>query len=117
MRATIFNWAVFVIHSLLFVGMIGMSYLIVAPIFGVQPDMPRIVKASLFGLLAFFVLSLNIISLWKKDLKLTIVLIVSTWSWIMLWCVFVSGYDMIYVLIPYSVCALFLVYLLRRSRV
>ena len=94
-----------------------MSYFIVAPIFGVQPDMPRIIKGAFFGLLALIVLSLNIISFWKKDLKFTIALILSTWSWIMLWCVLVSGYDMIYVFIPYSVCALFFFYRLRQTRV
>ncbi len=107
---------VFGLHVLFFVGMVLVSYTLRAPIFGVSPASEAVAASFYFTLHAILVMGLGILRLRKNTPKTTAFLLGTTLLWIVLWCVFISPYDMIYALVGYLVLAAFLDFVSGRPR-
>ena len=99
---------VFGLHVLLVVGMVLVSYMLRAPIFGVSPASEAVAASFYFTLHAMLVMGLSVLRLRKNTAKTTAFLLATTLLWIVLWCVFISPYDMIYALVGYLALVAFL---------
>ena len=93
-RYLIFDVIILILHLLIFIGMLILSSLLIAPIFGVAPDSEDLLLASFFGVFAFLILFLNISMIRERNNKRAFLLAGASLLWMSLWCLLVSVYDM-----------------------
>jgi hypothetical protein len=95
-----------ILHLLIFVGMLTLSSLLIAPIFGVAPDSEERILGSFFGVFSFLILFLNIRMIREHTNKRALLLAGASLLWISLWCLLVSAYDMSSFIVAYIVVTL-----------
>jgi len=105
-RYLVFDVIILILHLLIFIGMLTLSGLLIAPIFGVAPDSEDLMLASLFGVFAFLILFLNISMIRQRTNKRALLLAGASLLWISLWCLLVSAYDMKGFMVAYIVVTL-----------
>jgi len=105
-RYLVFDVIILILHLLIFIGMLTLSGLLIAPIFGVAPDSEDLMLASFFGVFAFLILFLNISMIRQRTNKRALLLAGASLLWISLWCLLVSAYDMKGFMVAYIVVTL-----------
>jgi len=105
-RYLIFDVIILILHLLIFIGMLILSSLLIAPIFGVAPDSEDLLLASFFGVFAFLILFLNISMIRERNNKRAFLLAGASLLWMSLWCLLVSAYDMKGFMVAYIVVTL-----------
>lgn len=105
---------ILILHLLIFIGMLTLSSLLIAPIFGVAPDSEELMLASFFGVFAFLILFLNISMVRKRTNKRTLLLASASLLWMSLWCLLVSAFDMKGFIVAYIVVTLPLLFIRLR---
>ena len=105
-RYLVFDVIILILHLLIFIGMLTLSSLLIAPIFGIAPDSEDLILASFFGVFAFLILFRNISMIRQRTNKRALLLAGASLLWISLWCLLVSAYDMKGFMVAYIVVTL-----------
>lgn len=105
-RYLIIDIIMLTLHLLMFVGMLTLSGLRIAPIFGVAPDSEARTLGSFFGVFSFLILFLNIRMIRERTNKAVLILTGASLVWMSLWCLLVSAYDMSVFMVVYIVVTL-----------
>jgi uncharacterized membrane protein YecN with MAPEG domain len=103
-----------IMHILIILGMLTLSSLLIAPIFGVAPNSEALILGLFFGVLALLILFLNINMIRERTKKRALLLAGASLLWMSLWCLLVSAYDMKGYIVAYIVVTLPLLVLRMR---